>query len=156
MNVRRRRHGGILSFESWMQQGRDLATDVTASPTEEGSISNDSFQNMDKDHMKQTLSRYLRPREMEALSLRYGLNDGNNAKRDYLAEAEAELFGESHNASVRRPMARGGKWGEAMSFVEVGQHMKVSAEYGRRLCHAALDKLRRAAEDGTLEPAFLC
>ena len=135
-----------------MQQGRDLANDLTASPAEECSKSSD----VDFGQVKQALSRYLRPKEIEALSLRYGLNDeSTNIKRNYLAEAEADLFGESHHDSVKRSMASGGKWGEAMSFVEVGQHMKVSAEYGRRLCHAALDKLRRAAEDGSLEPAFL-
>jgi DNA-directed RNA polymerase sigma subunit (sigma70/sigma32) len=48
-----------------------------------------------------------------------------------------------------------GKWGEAMSFVEVGKRMEISAEYGRRLTHAALEKLRRAADEGTLEPALL-
>jgi DNA-directed RNA polymerase sigma subunit (sigma70/sigma32) len=49
-----------------------------------------------------------------------------------------------------------GRWGEAMSFVEVGKRMKVSAEYGRRLCHAAIQKLQRAAQEGALmEPAFL-
>ena len=38
-----------------------------------------------------------------------------------------------------------------MSFVDVGKRMKVSAEYTRRLCHRALDKLRSAADEGRLE-----
>jgi DNA-directed RNA polymerase sigma subunit (sigma70/sigma32) len=42
-----------------------------------------------------------------------------------------------------------------MSFVEVGKRMEVSSEYGRRLCHAALNKLRQAAEEGAIEPALL-
>jgi hypothetical protein len=37
----------------------------------------------------------------------------------------------------------------------VGKQMSVSAEYGRRLCHKALEKLQRAAEEGQLEPALL-
>eukprot|EP00536_Pseudo-nitzschia_multiseries_P010925 jgi/Psemu1/307754/fgenesh1_kg.351_\ len=48
-----------------------------------------------------------------------------------------------------------GRFGEAMTFTEVGKKMQVSAEYTRRLCHKALGKLQQAAEDGTLEPALL-
>mmetsp|Transcript_28675 Transcript_28675/g.29007 ORF Transcript_28675/g.29007 Transcript_28675/m.29007 type:complete len:97 (-) Transcript_28675:258-548(-) len=48
-----------------------------------------------------------------------------------------------------------GRWGEAMSFQEIGKHMAISAEYGRRLTAAALEKLQRAAEDGQLEPDLL-
>ena len=44
-----------------------------------------------------------------------------------------------------------GKSEEAMSFVDVGKRMKVSAEYTHRLCHRALDKLRSAADEGRLE-----
>ena len=152
MKVRERRNVGVLSFESWMQQGKDFETDLVSSPTEE--VTSKASSKADVEEIKRTLSRFLRPREMEALSLRYGLeqsSENSAPARDYLAEAEAELFGDASKPTV----ARGGKWGEAMSFVEVGQHMKVSAEYGRRLCHAALDKLRRAAEEGALEPAFL-
>jgi predicted DNA-binding protein (UPF0251 family) len=49
----------------------------------------------------------------------------------------------------------GGKWGEAMSFSEVGAQMHVSAEYGRRLVHRALKKLQLAVAEGTLELAAL-
>jgi len=164
MKVRERRNVGVLSFESWMQQGQDYETDLVSSPTEELSKANSA---VDVEQMKQTLSRFLRPREMEALSLRYGLDEQSSststtsasrtgrAPRDYVAQAEAELFGDAAGKPAPS-LRRGGKKGEAMSFVEVGQRMKVSAEYGRRLCHAALDKLRRAAEEGALEPAFLC
>ena len=127
------------------------------------------------EHMKQTLSRFLRPKEMEALSWRYGLNDHHStdansdehisnplAKRDYLAETEIELFGSATKTPpVTKPkltydhMVVKGKWGEAMSFNDVGKQMQVSAEYGRRLCHAALQKLRQAVDDGKLEPALL-
>jgi DNA-directed RNA polymerase sigma subunit (sigma70/sigma32) len=42
-----------------------------------------------------------------------------------------------------------------MSFVEVGKRKQVSKEYTRQLCHAALEKLRRAANNGELNvPAF--
>ena len=126
------------------------------------------------EHMKQTLSRFLRPKEMEALSWRYGLNDNHDiesknastsnplAKRDYLAAAEIELFGSTTTTtaltkpkSTKNQSIVKGKWGEAMSFNDVGKQMQVSAEYGRRLCHAALQKLRRAVDDGKLEPALL-
>ena len=50
---------------------------------------------------------------------------------------------------------KGGRWGEAMSFKEVGENMRVSAEYGRRLCSSALKKLQAAAEEGRLDPAML-
>ena len=46
-------------------------------------------------------------------------------------------------------------WGEAMSFNEVGEQMRVSAEYGRRLCAGALKKLTKAVEEGHLDPAML-
>ena len=52
------------------------------------------------------------------------------------------------------PTAKG-RWGEAMTFTEVGKRMEVSAEYTRKLCHRALNKLKEAAEDGRLEPALL-
>lgn len=157
MKVRERRNGGILSFESWMQLGKDYETDLLAAAT----TNTVDTSAIDSAHMKQTLSRFLRPREMEALSWRYGLNRESSASnnrndkpvhRDYLADAEAQLF-KSDSDQPKLPVR--GKWGEAMSFVEVGKHMQVSAEYGRKLCHAALDKLRRAADEGTLEPALL-
>ena len=51
--------------------------------------------------------------------------------------------------------SKGGRWGEAMSFKEVGGNMRVSAEYGRRLCSSALKKLKAAVEEGRLEPGML-
>lgn len=53
-------------------------------------------------------------------------------------------------------LLQGGRWGEAMSFKEVGEQMRVSAEYGRRLCASALKKLQIAAEEGRLDPGLLC
>lgn len=91
---------------------------------------------------------------MEALSWRYGLMsegpfESSSGARE-VVEAENTL-----GSQQRKVMPVRGKWGEAMSFKEVGKKMKVSAEYGRRLCHAALEKLRCAAEEGAIEPALL-
>ena len=163
IKVRERRNQGVASFETWMQKGQDLRSD-TATVIGESSAASTATTSANKEFLRQELSRFLRPREMEALSWRYGLlTEGsepkvsenrstptiNNAKKNYLARAEKELFGKSPS------MTSGGRWGEAMSFTEVGQRMQVSAEYGRRLCHAALMKLRRAAEDGNLSPSLL-
>jgi len=133
------------------------------------------------------LETLLKPKEMQALSLRYGLiqpstimamesNDKNtnsnpsttsttNDKRqfrDYLAEAENDIFGENgiiqttHKEQLKRtkqkqekPISKG-KWGEAMTFAEIGKQMAISTEYSRRLCSNALLKLQRAVEDGKL------
>jgi RNA polymerase sigma factor (sigma-70 family) len=150
MRVRDRRSRGIMSYDGWMQQGRDFEVDL--SPVTEN---DPSLSTIETEHLRVALSRFLRPREMEALSWRYGLTSEVAAKpsntRDYVSEAEDHLFGKSSQQEL--PVQ--GRWGEAMSFVEVGKKMEVSAEYGRRLCHAALDKLRRAAEEGALEPALL-
>lgn len=105
--------------------------------------------------------------------------------RDYEAEAEDDIFGAGGILSVnsgsvsstvnartqkgkaptakitfatKKPtpiQSKGGRWGEAMSFKEVGENMRVSAEYGRRLCSSAMKKLQTAAEDGRLDPAML-
>ena len=128
------------------------------------------------------LGQFLSMKEMEALSLRYGLMQEEqeaskamasiSTSRDYEAEAENDLFGPQGIFSAPTPtqtqskstkpamkatitMQKGGRWGEAMSFKEVGEHMRVSAEYGRRLCSSALKKLQTAAEDGRLDPAML-
>lgn len=152
IKVRARRLQGISSFESWMQKGRDLEFDAGAMET-----STESSDLPSKEMLRQELSRFLRPREMEALSWRYGListeasssstdkKKSTLKQKDYLARAEGELYGST----------TGGRWGEAMTFNEVGQRMQVSAEYGRRLCHAALTKLRLAAEEGNLSAAAL-
>lgn len=150
MKVRARRITGVMSYEVWMQQGKDFEVDLM--PVSE----NDSSLAMETEHLKTTLSRFLRPKEMEALSWRYGLTSEATPKppqaRNYVSEAEMVLFG-SKPAKQEIPVR--GKWGEAMSFVEVGKKMEVSSEYGRKLCHAALNKLRQAAEEGALEPAVL-
>ncbi len=154
----RRTGGGYIAFEDWMQKGRDLSADVVTM-TEHVATNP-----LDLEHLVNTLSKYLRPKEMEALCWRYGLfpegyqrkqppQKQQRSKTDYLAKVEAELF--CSEQDPQQQLVVGGKWGEAMSFTEVGKHMQVSAEYGRKLCHAALEKLRRAAEEGRLEPALL-
>merc|ERR1711935_821897 len=149
------------------------------------------------EEIRTVLSKHLRPKEMEALSWRYGLlreedepqpqrSIQDRANRQFL-EMEDQLFGSSavavaavatpvSKASLVQPKAKAagikpsvdkvftktaaplakGRFGEAMTFTEVGKKMQVSAEYTRRLCHKALNKLQQAAEDGTLEPALLC
>lgn len=165
MKVRTRRYtGGYVAFESWMQRGEDLATDVPSMDLS-GSAEADTSA-LEKEHLRETLSKFLRPKEMEALSWRYGLlmdqaataeaSTPQERANQYLAQAEEELFGSvATPAPVASAPPAQGRFGEAMSFNEVGKQMKVSAEYGRRLCHAALAKLQDAAEDGRLEPALL-
>jgi len=174
LKVRERRNQGTLSFESWMQQGKSIETDIWTSLSDSApSLS------AENDQLHNTLSRFLGPRELEAICWRYGLSQEETepshksrpaivSKRNYLAEAERELFGNQEQQSERQRRRQprepkqpldipvGGKWGEAMSFKEVGKNMEISAEYGRKLCHRALEKLRKAANDGRLEPALLC
>jgi hypothetical protein len=69
----------------------------------------------------------------------------------YLAEAEQELFGTANVAApkqVKSELPAKGRFGDAMTFNEVGKNMQVSAEYGRKLCHAAMKKLQQAAKEG--------
>jgi RNA polymerase sigma factor (sigma-70 family) len=174
MKVRHRRYtGGYVAFdESWMQKGESLASDVPAT----GAVVESATASLEREHLRKTLSQFVRPQEMEALSWRYGLvnevdNNLNTSPQQrankFLAEAEEHLFGatasptKSSTKTTKTKKASSesltvkGRWGEAMSFNEVGKNMQVSAEYGRRLCHAGLAKLRQAAEDGRLQPALL-
>lgn len=180
MKVRTRRYtGGYVAFESWMQRGENLA--MNDIPTMGGMAATmggeeSATASLEREQLRKTLSQFVRPKEMEALSWRYGLvneeaaivNDEDSSLKQranqYFAEAEEQLFGSSSSSSkpttkiaASDPSLPGkGRFGEAMSFNEVGKKMKVSAEYTRRLCHAGLAKLRQAAEDGRLEPALLC
>jgi RNA polymerase sigma factor (sigma-70 family) len=146
--VKSRRRAGSVSFEDWMQNGQDLQSDVTSkmdSPQEAS---------VDSGKLRLELSKHLNNNEMEALSLRFGLDTKEAAQQQqepysYQAEAEALVFGEDAPITTKRK-----KSGE-MTFSEVGKQMSVSAEYGRRLVHKALAKLQKAAADGQLEPALL-
>lgn len=146
LRVRRRRKGGYITYESWMtdrsadgnMNSKDSRTTTTSN---NGKLSSNT---LDADQIKDIISRFLQPKEMEALSLRYGLNDDNDDNN--------ELDG-PQQAPVR--LVTKGKQGEAMSFKEVGKHMSISTEYGRKLCRKALDKLQQAVAEGRLEPALL-
>lgn len=151
MRVKSRRTAGSISFEDWMQKGQDLHSDVTT---------NSDIVNapVDSTKLRIELSKYLRPQEMEALTLRYGLEEATVAEEvevasiayNYQAEAEALIFGEQ----LPEPSIRRKKSGE-MTFHEIGKSMSVSAEYGRRLVHKAITKLQKAAAEGRLESALL-
>lgn len=161
---------GYKELEDYMMKGNRLQAEYVDPQ------SSNSEMNID------VLGQFLSMKEMEALSLRYGLMQEEqeaskamasiSTSRDYEAEAENDLFGPQGILSAPTPtqtqlkstkpamkatitMQKGGRWGEAMSFKEVGEHMRVSAEYGRRLCSSALKKLQTAAEDGRLDPAML-
>lgn len=181
MKVRSRRYtGGYIAFESWMQKGENLVSDIPVLGDSSDHESPTSA--FEREQLRKTLSQFLRPKEMEALSWRYGLvhdasttstipTDATPQQRanQYLAEAEEKLFGSASSSTssflatspiqtaveASSSLPAKGRFGEAMTFHEVGKKMKVSAEYGRKLCHAALAKLRQAAADGRLEPALL-
>ena len=164
-------------LEPWMIPSSSSATN-----------NNDSCDDNSK-VIKNALSTFLKPKEMQALSLRYGLMQPSESNiptnigpvtvatthnkrtmRDYLAEAENDIFGkngiiQSSNSkqtkvkSKRRTkqeqqnnssMIKSSKVGEAMTFSEIGKQMTISTEYSRRLCLNALNKLQRAVEDGKL------
>lgn len=97
-----RKNGGYISYEAWMQNGQNMEVDLAS--VEESSRTN----SLDTESLKSTLAKFLRPKEMEALSWRYGLTteEAKRPFRDYLGEAEEELFGES---SASPPPTKG-KW----------------------------------------------
>ena len=184
MTARRRRYsGGYVSFESWMQKAGKNGNMLSQQHQSDENIDHHR-QRLEtseaNEEIRTVLSRHLRPKEMEALSWRYGLlRDEDQAQDESIqdranrqfSEMEDQLFGASAlaststKASMVRPKAMvvnakaapvaKGRFGEAMTFTEVGKKMQVSAEYTRRLCHKALDKLQQAAADGKLEPALL-
>ena len=187
MVARRRRYsGGYVPFESWMQKtsknGKDLSQRHQSD--ENADHHRQQFESSAvNEEIRTVLSQHLRPKEMEALSWRYGLLQEEDKEEleslqdranRQLMEMEDQLFGPSTaattvKASLAKPKANTvvqpesnaaplakGRFGEAMTFTEVGKKMQVSAEYTRRLCHKALNKLQQAAEEGTLEPALLC
>lgn len=181
MKVRGRRYsGGYVPFEQWMQRGRNMESDVVVASASVGSDDRDGAVSGDStDELRSVLSKFLRPKEMEALSWRYGLLKDDpavgsesameRANRQF-SEMEDQLFGATPaattavaTAAAKVPIAAAsmsegpakGRFGEAMTFTEVGKKMQVSAEYTRKLCHQALDKLRLAAAEGRLEPALL-
>jgi hypothetical protein len=90
MKVRSRRYcGGYIPFDSWMQKGRNLGSDVPSLERLEEGLSC-----IVTEHLRTSLFNYLTPREMEALSWRNGLvneitRETSPAKVNrYLAEAD--------------------------------------------------------------------
>jgi RNA polymerase sigma factor (sigma-70 family) len=162
--------GGTLVLEPWMMP-------TITSPSSQDNIYNTNIHDgEDTQYLRDTLSQFVNSKEMEALSLRYGLIRPKQpiGFRDYEEEAERDLFGDlvavspastkNDNNMESDPRLRptlsdatpvGGRWGEAMSFNEIGKQMQVSAEYGRRLCSSALKKLKQAADEGRLDPGLL-
>lgn len=211
--IQRRRAGVELQFDdAWMKDSMSKSSSLSWNSIAYGE--KDAVILMEDEEyrlqLRDALKKFVNSKEMEALSLRYGLisslndeaEDSSNSSsynkellsRDYEAEAESDLFGPGgilsssiysttsrqlpgqHTSSdssklssspilgsqsqctnlSQRNLNQGGRWGEAMSFKEVGEQMRVSAEYGRRLCSSALKKLQAAAEEGRLDPALLC
>lgn len=141
MRVQSRRRAGNVSFEDWVQRGRDLRSEATTNfDTGESE--------MDSRKLETELSKYLRPKEMQALSLRYGLKTETK-------QQEKQRKNLVNPSLQKESTPQRGKSGEAMSFNEVGKSMSVSTEYGRRLVAKAIEKLKKAAEEGQLEPALL-
>lgn len=186
MRVRRRRYsGGYVPFESWMQKTNRNGSSIVSNKHQSDENADYDRERLESsfanEEIRNVLSKHLRPKEMEALSWRYGLLKEEDRQESMqvranrqLMEMEDQLFGPSavqtSKASLAVPKAKAaamkpatatpamqqkGRFGEAMTFTEVGKKMQVSAEYTRRLCHKALNKLQQAAEDGTLEPACL-
>ena len=172
IKVRRRRKGGYIAYEPWMTEAKPLEVVGTDSGFSTASLSDELI---DSEALKERISIFLQPKELEALSLRYGLKEAANVasssqasqavtsaklrKQDkanaaVVTASKAVAASEAKSGTERRQPEKG-RWGEAMSFKEVGTSMSISAEYGRRLCHKALDKLRQAVDDGRLEPALL-
>ena len=148
----RRIGGGFVEMKTYYEPGfygaAKVDNDIGDNVREESSIDMNSFRDV--------FSPFLKPKELEILQLRFGIEEDFSTTqpksyRDYEAEAEKDLFGET---VALTNAVRKGKNGEAMSFQEVGKRVGVSAEYCRRLCGQALKKLRQAADDGHLDPAF--
>lgn len=170
---------GYVELEDWMFHNEGSGSSVQRRKVlnEGHDDMYNPFNGLDREgklkQVKDMLSPFLSGKELEALSWRYGLKQQEVAEEDaleqssgfhdYEAEAEKDLFGPNGILSAggiemskpSRHQTKGGRWGEAMSFAEVGEQMRVSAEYGRRLCSRALKKLQMAAEEGRLDPALL-
>lgn len=169
VRVREISSSSTTQFESWM---------APASTADEELINRISPES-GPEHIRETLAKFLGPREVEVLSLRFGIGANEDEPtressprmfRDYQAEAEEELFGPngilSHYSEIPidAPLAAtqpqpGTKIRTSASisakpallpFKEIGKRMKFSGEYCRRTCSIALKKLTQAAEAGDL------
>jgi len=103
--------------------------------------------------------QYSRDYEAEAENYLFGPNGILSSSKGKVSDEKKKMerYNNPYSNVTKRSICikKGGRWGEAMSFQEVGEHMRVSAEYGRRLCSSALKKLKAAAEEGRLDPAML-
>eukprot|EP00584_Thalassiosira_punctigera_P006011 CAMPEP_0172544338 /NCGR_PEP_ID=MMETSP1067-20121228/14518_1 /TAXON_ID=265564 ORGANISM="Thalassiosira punctigera, Strain Tpunct2005C2" /NCGR_SAMPLE_ID=MMETSP1067 /ASSEMBLY_ACC=CAM_ASM_000444 /LENGTH=500 /DNA_ID=CAMNT_0013330881 /DNA_START=183 /DNA_END=1685 /DNA_ORIENTATION=+ len=177
VRVRTMSRSGSAQLESWMSPSSSFH-DLT-------------YSEAGQEHILETLSKFLGPREVEVLSLRYGLvsaeDDDDRQEaivfRDYLAEAEEDLFGPdgvlshypatpnrngvaavantfdpitTHDQARGKTETRVRAAPVLLPFREIGKRMKFSGEYCRRTCAVALNKLTQAAEEGRLaESDFL-
>ncbi|GMH64148.1 hypothetical protein TL16_g03895 [Triparma laevis f. inornata] len=145
INVMRRRSGG--GYTEFINDYHDFNA--------VGSSEGDTYMGLDadSDSFYSTLKKFLAPQELDALSLRYGIQKPK--ERDYEDELLKELGFDSVEEGDAVPEggmnAKGGRWGEELSFKEVGVSLRVSAEYARRLTKSAIMKLQGAHELGLLE-----
>ena len=159
-------------FESWMAPASAADEELVDMISPDGG----------QEHIRETLAKFLGPREVEVLSLRFGIGADEDEPvgetpqrlfRDYQAEAEKELFGPngilSHYSEVphdspltatqpesgtkRQTSASISAKPALLPFKEIGKRMKFSGEYCRRTCSIALKKLTQAAEAGDLAEA---
>lgn len=198
------RAGAVTPLEPWMTPSAPSAA------SHAGAADDELASEAGQEHILDTLSKFLVPREVEVLRLRYGLVSSEEEEsleevadcskdvaasqlrsvRDYQAEAEDELFGPegmlshyaaaSHegiaavttasssttkldissfesmpssvsplktdpDATTRKVLSP-----TLLPFTEIGKRMKFSGEYCRRTCAQAVNKLKRAAEEGRL------
>jgi DNA-directed RNA polymerase sigma subunit (sigma70/sigma32) len=100
-----------------------------------------------------TIAPFLKPKELRAISLRYGLEVP--AEPAPLRDYEGEVLSALIDDNILPPEAPAGKKGYDLQNVErtldeVGVFMNVSGEYVRRLLKSGLAKLRIASESGRL------
>ncbi len=95
VRVRSMSRAGSTKLESWMFYPPTTSSDLVSSATDGIAMDDDL---LGQEHIVETLSKFLIPREVEVLSLRYGLVSQPAVRngaifRDFEAEAEEELFG---------------------------------------------------------------
>ena len=168
--ARRRTPGGApLSLDDAVNPLR-MGEAVVAEEGGEGSQTTAYDARMKNEETQKFLSRFLSRQESAAISLRYGLEVKPTRRkkwRDYEGEVEEALFGTASSAvegvaspsivsSSRRNLSTATN--KALTFREVGKSLGVSAEYGRRLCNNAIEKLKLAVKRGEIsrgEVSFL-
>ena len=96
VRVRAMSRAGSTELESWMFHPPTTTLSDCAYSATDGIAMDDDL--LGQEHIVETLSKFLIPREVEVLSLRYGLVSQPTLRtgtiyRDYQAEAEEELFG---------------------------------------------------------------